>query len=404
MKNILNLHGYEVLNVKETSEDYCVQVRTKEQPVSKCLHCENLNSVRRFGVSSVLFMDLPMHAKRVGILVERQRFHCKSCNKTFFEPLPHVDDKRMCTERVIQYIAKESLKRTFTSIADEIGVNEATIRNIFSDWLEKVNLLSQKEVPRWLGIDEIFLIKPRCVLTNIQKRTVFDLLINRDKKTLTDYLLKLSDKDQIELVAIDMWRPYKEAVTVCLPQAKIVVDKFHVLKIANESLETFRTQFRKKLSSKERKILKGDRGILLKRYRDLDSAERLQIDSWFNQFSDLKIAYELKESFFAIYDNAGSCEEAKQYYQIWLGKTSPDFVEVFSPLITATTNWNTEIFNYFEFRITNAYTESLNSLIRVIDRTGRGYSFEVLRAKLLLTQGEKSTKRSTYERSAFRSK
>jgi len=47
-------------------------------------------------------------------------------------------------------------------------------------------------------------------------------------------------------------------------------------------------------------------------------------------------------------------------------------------------NWHTEIFNYFEHRITNAYTESFNAIARKMDRMGRGYSFEVLRAKLLL--------------------
>lgn len=46
-----------------------------------------------------------------------------------------------------------------------------------------------------------------------------------------------------------------------------------------------------------------------------------------------------------------------------------------------------EIFAYFDHRITNAYTESLNSLIRVTNRLGRGYSFEALRAKILFTKG-----------------
>lgn len=48
---------------------------------------------------------------------------------------------------------------------------------------------------------------------------------------------------------------------------------------------------------------------------------------------------------------------------------------------------NPKIFSYFDHPITNAYTESLNSLIRVINRNGRGYSFEALRAKVLYTEG-----------------
>jgi len=53
-----------------------------------------------------------------------------------------------------------------------------------------------------------------------------------------------------------------------------------------------------------------------------------------------------------------------------------------------------EILNYFDHPVTNAYTESLNSLIRVMDRMGRGYSFEALRAKILFTEGAHHKKRS----------
>jgi len=56
----------------------------------------------------------------------------------------------------------------------------------------------------------------------------------------------------------------------------------------------------------------------------------------------------------------------------------------FDPLIKAMGNWHDEVFAYFDHPITNAYTESLNNLIRVVSRVGRGYSFEALRAKLLI--------------------
>ena len=46
-------------------------------------------------------------------------------------------------------------------------------------------------------------------------------------------------------------------------------------------------------------------------------------------------------------------------------------------------NWRTEIFNYFDFRFTNAITESLNKVSKEISAQGRGYKFDVLRAKLL---------------------
>lgn len=62
------------------------------------------------------------------------------------------------------------------------------------------------------------------------------------------------------------------------------------------------------------------------------------------------------------------------------------------------TNWEQEIFAYFDHRITNAYTESLKSLIRVMNRLGRGYSFEALRAKMLFTEGLAKIRKPKYQK------
>ncbi len=70
----------------------------------------------------------------------------------------------------------------------------------------------------------------------------------------------------------------------------------------------------------------------------------------------------------------------------------------FEPLTKAMTNWEEEIFAYFDHRITNAYTESINNLIRVINRVGRGYSFEALRAKILFTEGLTKERKPKYQK------
>lgn len=72
--------------------------------------------------------------------------------------------------------------------------------------------------------------------------------------------------------------------------------------------------------------------------------------------------------------------------------------EYFLPLVTAWTNWHEEILTYFEHRVTNAFTESLNNLIRVMNRLGRGYSFDALRAKILFTEGIQKKTKPKFER------
>src|SRR3546814_14108993 len=67
----------------------------------------------------------------------------------------------------------------------------------------------------------------RCILTNIEERTLLDLLATRRQDVVTNYLMKLKDRQKVEIVSMDMWNPYRAAVKAVLPQARIVVDKFN---------------------------------------------------------------------------------------------------------------------------------------------------------------------------------
>ena len=68
----------------------------------------------------------------------------------------------------------------------------------------------------------------RFVVTDVENKAVIDILRKRNKSVVIDYLSKLQGSDKVELVAMDMWRPYKDAVNIVIPHAKIVIDKFHV--------------------------------------------------------------------------------------------------------------------------------------------------------------------------------
>ncbi|MDX8045117.1 ISL3 family transposase [Gracilibacillus sp. S3-1-1] len=130
----------------------------------------------KHGMKEQLFFDLPMHAKRVGLTIKRQRYKCREYEGTFFEELPDID--------------------------------------------------------------------------------------------------------KVELVAMHMWRPYKDAVNMVIPHAKIIIDQFHVVKLANESLEKIRKANREKVSAKERRQLMRDHYVLLTKRRDLndfDDQIKLQV-------------------------------------------------------------------------------------------------------------------------------
>lgn len=82
---------------------------------------------------------------------------------------------------------------------------------------------------------------------------------------------------------------------------------------------------------------------------------------------------------------------------------SAESAAVFANLVRAWDNWAPWILGYFDHPITNAYTESLNNLIRIMNRLGRGYSFEALRAKILFSEGAHKivNQRPKFERRAI---
>src|SRR5690625_7129438 len=82
-----------------------------------------------------------MHAKRVGINVNRQRYKCRECNETFFENLSDMDVNRSVTNRLINWIQQASL--------------EKTVRNIFNDYVAELEAQTEFRTPKWLGLDEV---------------------------------------------------------------------------------------------------------------------------------------------------------------------------------------------------------------------------------------------------------
>ncbi len=390
--NILNLPQYRVLHVENAEHDYHIWAEPVT-PVKVCPHCESLR-LTSWGSREQLFKDLPMHGKRVSIHIDTKRLRCQTCHRTFSESLPALAEARMMTERLFKWIGQQSLKCTFTSLANETGVVEGTIRNIFRDHIDELEQTVRFETPKWMGIDDIHIInKPRCVISNTQDNTIVDMLQNRNKDTVAQYLFKMPDRDEVQYVAMAMWTPYRDAVKTVLPDARIVIDRFHVIGMANDAMERARKGLRSELTPKQKRGLTHDRFVLLKHERDLDEEERLNLDGWIKNYPALGEAHRLKEGFYSIYD-ADSPDDAYRRYEQWYRAITPEMHGYFADLTLAWDNWQPYILNYFEHLVTNAHTESLNSLIRIMNRLGRGYSFEALRAKILFTEGIHSNKQA----------
>ena len=248
-----------------------------------------------------------------------------------------------------------------------------------------------------LGIDEIHLSSVPCVLTDVRGKLLFDILPSRKKEAITPYFAEMANKENVRVVVADMWRPYHDVADQFFPGRLVVVDKFHVVRMANNGLDAVRKKVGRERSRDQRIRLKDERFLLYKRRQDLKQYERDRVDEWLKAFPILRQAYQAKERFSEAYEASNRAEAEHEIARCF--QTMPIEIDpYFKELTTAYGNWKDRILNYFEDRVTNAYTESVNAIIRELDRVGRGYKFETMRAIMLYDETVRTKSTSTRKR------
>ena len=393
-----------VIDFQEDGQEYHFHAEAPEPAC--CETCGTIGHLVRFGKKDLSFRDVPIHGKRSTIWLVRRRYKCHQCGDTFRPALSDMAEKHQMTSRLVEYVEKAILHRTNSDVAREVGIEEKTVRQIFKAYRSRHENQLKIATPKWLGIDELYLSRAyRCVFTNLKENTVIDMLPSRNKPAVSGFLQRLPDRKNIEVVCIDMHAPYRDASRAVLHHADIVVDKFHITRMANEALDAVRKNVKGTLKLGYKNTLKYDRKLLLSRAHDLQPMQQLAVDTWCNAFPELRMAYKLKEGFYDIWE-AKDSKEAIMRYNAWKFCIPDAQAGHWKPLTTAVANWQREIFSYFDLgkQITNAFTESNNRRIRDRHRDARGLSFEVCRAKILFGQQHKVVQDKPKKTSPFASR
>lgn len=401
MPNILNLPAWEILEVQQVDDGQAVKCEFTRHPYT-CPHCGVVAPrVTVHQYHDQIFNDVPHHGMRTALVVHRRRYKCLECSKdgrvrVFLQELDDMDETHKATKRLVSWIAEESLRESFAHVARQSGFDERTVRRIFDEHVEHLERTVKFVTPEWLGIDEVHLLKSaRAVFGNLKEFTVIEMLPTTTRRAIYGALVALPDRQRVEVVTIDMTRRYLEAANAALPQAVVIVDKFHMVRMASDAMETVRRALRAELNSRQRAKLIGDRYKLLKRRRDLDASAKMIIQAWFSVYPELGEAYRLKEAFYDLYDESADPAEAKDRLDAWKADVKASSVTApYRKLLTAVGNWEHQILEYFRFRATNAAVEAMNGGIKRMHSEGRGYSFRALRAKVLYGKPHKTRKTS----------
>ena len=376
--------GFPELKITEKTTDennYCTYQATVKTSPAECPECGSVHIVKHKKHDRMV-RDLNEYEHRVGIIIHGHRYQCKECGNTFGEELKCVDKSGRLTKRLIAKIRLECFDKTFKDIADEYGISQPSVKRIFEDYVDELSESYTLYSPQILGIDEVHLHSQYCgVFVDVLGQKIIEMTENRNKVTVKKFLKSLPENHKIQCVTMDMWQPYKDAVLDVLGDVPIVIDKFHIIRELNRALEDIRKTLRKDMEKESRVPLKNMRFLFLTGSEDLTPRQTKQLDMLLEAYPQFKTSYYLKEAFRNIYQFAETRYEAEQMYANWL--QANEDCHAFDGFISTVGNWYTEIFNYFDNRYTNAQTESLNNVIREVDRAGRGYTFPVLRAKIL---------------------
>lgn len=357
---------------------------------TRCPSCGGVMHSR--GARSMGIVSTPHLGAPTKLSIEFPRMRCASCGYVWRPEIEGVDESHRMTEAAYADIAQRSLRLTFREVAEEYPLSHVTVKNVFEDYVRENASRLRFKVPAFLGIDEKNLkrVGMVTVITDLEHRTVFDMVPGRTQADLDSYFSRLDGLDRVRWVSSDMYRPFWKSIAKYTPNATWVIDHFHVVKGANEALDAVRKGLQASLDRKGRlELKKGLAYALRKRARDLSPYEastlrQLRSDAG---YSGLMTAYDFKEDFFDIYDeHPFSREDAEEAFDAWKASIPEDKAyEPFRGLAKTVENHREFIFNYWDCpsRISNGYTECANRLINETDMRGRGYSFETLRARTL---------------------
>lgn len=360
-----------------------------EDNVPTC-DCDDPDVVKH-GKRMVHFRDFPHQRQETYLRINRQRYRCRRCACLYLEPLPFIDLKRRMTIRFRDQLAHDGIKHKFVDGGNFNGVKESLVRRVFKDHAADLLKNYTYDLPRVLGMDEkVMGGVARFVVGDVENRKLLDICMSRKLEFLQRYFSQWHhlDRAKVEVVTQDMYWPYKQLNEQYFRAATVVVDKFHVLRYADWAVSAVRKTIQSSVDNEERIALKNQIGLLQARPERLDDRGKWNLNRLFRQHPAIAQAVTLKEWFYDIYQ-AETRADAEKAFDAWLELLPKEMEKPFKPLLSfmRRNRWRQFIFNYFDHPYTNGYIEGVNSLLDEINRGGRGYDLETLRAKALLRYG-----------------
>jgi transposase len=215
------------------------------------------------------------------------------------------------------------------------------------------------------------------IIVDYKNKRVKELIPGRTSGQLQQALAYIPGRERVKNVVCDLSKPYKSFAKEFFPNAKVIADHFHVVRLLNPAI------------NKGRKDITGDkrnlrvRKLLLMNSKKLDYWTRSELQKWLKKHPKLEQLYYAKETLHKLYRCKGFGWARKVMTKLLDTLALSKYKELQS-LRRTLREWQEEILNYFENRITNARTEGYNNVCKQLQKRAYGYrSFKNYRLKVL---------------------
>ncbi len=396
---------FEILDAKKFNRERRIELTLgRLRREGRCSECGSLCS-RVHSVDSVRLRDLPCFGFQVTLLLPRLTLRCLRCQRAVVEDHWLWRPRRRFTWRFECHVSALCEETTNLSVARLEGLNDKTVFNIDFELLKL--RLERQQIPE-LGsqfcMDEVYFKyfpddDPRretsfvTNLVSLDHRKVICNAPGRGQRAAeTCILVGIPQEKRAEPLsfATDLHKPYHAAIRIHCPQAKITLDRFHLMKIFNEAMDKFRRrQLLLAADTTERNLLSAKSGkwILLSDPSKLSDRRKGLLEQLKGMNERVLEALLIREQYVSFFE-ARDLALAEKRWLALMDLVKQADIQEFTDLFIQMRRWLPMILEYFANRTTTAVIEALNHKIKATKIAAYGYrNLYYFRLKILQRVG-----------------
>lgn len=380
--NCFNLAGL-ILDRLESNENICLHVRSPRNAFL-CWKCERSTKTVYDRKNRTICHGI-FGNKKVLLLFKSRRFKCNHCQFVFTEPNPLGISRKRYDEHFVNEVVQHLSTSSFKETGRRYHVSSHTLVSILKERKQKEELPVGELI---LNVDEHSFSGRDLKITigEIRNKKVLAVLKDDRQETLRRYFKSMPDeaKSRVKEACIDMKQSYLTVLNEMLPDAKIVLDRFHVVKEMVRQVEELRKIMQNNGRIGDKRI---NRFLLAKNREDLTEDERKRLKLIFERnkkFPALQNAYFVKEKVRDMYHSKNR-KEAERKFDMLILQLEEFEVGKIREMRDTLKRWKPYILNFFESRTTNAFIEGCHNKIKLVKRMSYGFrNFENYVLKITL--------------------